>query len=162
MNREHLLIDKACSNTNDADQVVNCVVKTDSLVKETAYQVIDKISNAHSQSLPLLETQNSQYSTNQALINRLRIQTDLSKDKKNLLVHTCLGEEFEAKGQIGQLQSSTVSETNVTVKIAWIVETMRLQKSKERLKKIFLINTKAVVHEITPNTIKPTTSSPML
>ena len=81
---------------------------------------------------------------------------------KNLLVHTCLGEESEAKGQTGQLQSSTESEANITAKVAWIVETMRLQKSKERSEKIFLINRKTVVHEITPNTIKPTTSSPML
>lgn len=62
-------------------------------------------------------------------------------------------EDFEAKGQIGHLQSSTESEANVTAKIAWIVETTRLQKSKDRLEKILLATIKAVVHETIPTTI---------
>lgn len=65
--------------------------------------------------------------------------------------YTCLGEDFEATGQSGQLQSWTEREAKVTAKDAWTVETKRLQKSKERFGKTFLINRNSVVHDITPN-----------
>ncbi|KAK8551827.1 hypothetical protein V6N13_120263 [Hibiscus sabdariffa] len=79
------------------------------------------------------------------------------------LAHACLREGADAKGQTGQLQSSTESDAKITAEIAWIVETRRLQNPKERLEKIFLMNRKSVVHEITPITIRFTTSyaSPM-
>lgn len=66
--------------------------------------------------------------------------------KKN----TCLGEDVEATGQTGHLQSWTDSEAKVTAKDAWIVETKRLQKSNERFGKAFLINKKSVDHKIIP------------
>lgn len=68
------------------------------------------------------------------------------------LLSTCLGEEFEAKGQTGQLQSSTESEAKLTARVACIVETSRLQNPKERFDNNFLINTNAIDHEITPST----------
>ena len=45
------------------------------------------------------------------------------------------------------------SEARVTAKVAWRVDTTRLQKSKERLGNILLTITNADVHETTPTTI---------
>lgn len=64
---------------------------------------------------------------------------------------TCLGEDVEAMGHTGQLQSWTDREAKITAKDAWIVETKRLQKSNEHFGKAFLINKKSEVHKITPN-----------
>lgn len=64
-----------------------------------------------------------------------------------------MGEDFDPTGQIGHLQSLTESQANVTAKVAWSVDTTRLQKSNERLGKILLTKTKADVHETTPTTI---------
>lgn len=66
---------------------------------------------------------------------------------------TCLWEEVAATGQIGHFQSWTDKVANVTANIAWIVETILLQKSNERFGKIFLTTRKVVAHEKTPTTI---------
>lgn len=50
---EYQLKGKASCKTNDADQVMNCVVKSEFDVEEAAYQVIYKISYGNSQNLPL-------------------------------------------------------------------------------------------------------------
>lgn len=74
-------------------------------------------------------------------------------------IHTWLREGEEANGQTGHFQSWTVSEANVTAKVAWIVETRRLQNSNDRFGKAFLIKIKAVDHERTANTTKLVFSS---
>lgn len=66
---------------------------------------------------------------------------------------TCWGEDFDPTPHIGHLQSSTESQANVTAKVAWRVDTTRLQKSKERLGNILLTVTNAELHETTPTTI---------
>ena len=70
---------------------------------------------------------------------------------------TCLGEDFEAKGQTGQLQSWIEEKAKATAKKACAVETRRLQKSKERFgNATFLIATNKVDHAATLNTINLT------
>ena len=70
----------------------------------------------------------------------------------SVMSSTCEGDDFEAKGQTGHFQSCTERELRITPKQAWIVETRRLQKSKERFGNILLINKNVAVHEITPKT----------
>jgi len=66
---------------------------------------------------------------------------------------TWLGEGLEARGQTGHVQSSTEREASVKAKVAWTVETRRLQNSKDRFGKNFLKRWNAVVHEMIPNVI---------
>lgn len=47
------LVCKACSNSNNADQMVEAIVKTELLVKQATNEIIDEIRKAHCQSFHL-------------------------------------------------------------------------------------------------------------
>lgn len=81
---------------------------------------------------------------------QILLQRDLKRQTWVWRRFTCWGEDFKATGQTGHFQSSTDKEDNVTARIAWVVETRRLQNSNERFGNDFLISRKAVVHERTP------------
>ena len=63
-----------------------------------------------------------------------------------------MGEDLEAEGERGEVQSWTERDAKMTAKVAWIIETIRLQNSKDLFGKTLLITKNPVVHDTTPNT----------